>query len=138
MKWKAELSARKAYKKWNTAGKPNNPMNPLYIEKQKSSSELRKVKYNELRNEGIEVNNLIMEAEYKDSKKLSKIIRWSRNDSRGETAMLKVQGQQYNGEAQILAGCFEYHKKGSKPPELTYDPDDLLYGRATVDVTSIR
>ena len=52
--------------------------------------------------------------------------------------MIKVDGVQYTGDAQVLAGFFQFHKSGSSPPELTQEPEDHLYRRATVDVTSIR
>ena len=88
--------------------------------------------------EGVERNNILMEAEYRDSKKLSQIIKLSRNNNRGETNMLKIGDQTYSGDAQVLSAFFKFHQNGSVPPEPTQHEDDHLYRRATVDVTSIR
>ena len=137
-RWKAALSAREAYKKWKNSGTSTDPNNQLYQNKREARNHFREIVHNELLAEDIERNNVLMEARLKDSKKLSQIIKLSRNNTRGNTSMITINGREYTGDNQVPSGFFEFHKTGSTPPDVTQDPDDHLYRRATVDVTSVR
>ena len=49
-----------------------------------------------------------------------------RNKVRGETALLIVEGEEYSGNDEVLAGFFKYHKKACTSPELTNTNEDEL------------
>ena len=62
IKFRAENTAREAYRNWKKAGKPRDPANSLCKEKKEARSNLRSIAYNERQKESIEFNNILMEA----------------------------------------------------------------------------
>ena len=79
-----------------------------------------------------------METKKRDMKKFSKIVNSNKNSVRGETAMLKVDGEEYSGDSQVLSGFFKYHQEACSAPEVTQEEDDQLYRQATIDVASLQ
>ena len=79
-----------------------------------------------------------METKKRDMKKFSKIVNSNKNSVRGETAMLKVDGEEYSGDGQVLSGFFKYHQEACSAPEVTQEEDDQLYRQATIDVASLQ
>ena len=72
-----------------------------------------------------------------DIKTFCNMIKQKSGNRRGDTALLKFGGEEYHGDAQVLAGVFKFHQQESKAPPLTNKPEDQLYKQATIDVASI-
>ena len=79
-----------------------------------------------------------MESKQVDIKNFYKIINGGKPKTKGDTALLRVNEKDYHGNAQVLAGFFEFHQKGSKAPALSDHPNDELYHHATIDIASIQ
>ena len=59
-----------------------------------------------------------MEANFRDPKLFSKLVNKNRIQNQGYTAMIKVNGEEYRGDAQVLSGFCSYHNGNSSPPPI--------------------
>ena len=137
-KWlKAEIAAKKASKKWVKMGKPRNVENQLFIAKKETNLLLRKAINCNLAESSMKENNTMMEANFRDPKLFSKIVNRKRINKQGYTTLINVDGKEYRGDAQVLAGFFNYHNGNSSPPPLTKSEDNSNYFYSTINVQAI-
>ena len=104
---KSENLAKNASRKWVKAGRPRDENNPLYKAKKETNHNLRGA------------------------------IKQQKVNSTGYTSSLNVDGNKYQGDAQVLSGFFKYHDEKSTPPEIFNSDDNHLYFYSTIDVEAI-
>ena len=139
LEWrKAETLANKAAKKWRENGKPTSTDNRLFLEKKVARKNLRQAVQKHNAREGIEENNVLMNANFRDPKLFSKLVKQRRVNDKGYTAVLTFDEKEFRGDAQVLAGFFEYHNGNSNPPHVSSkEKDDMTYYYATINVEAI-
>ena len=103
---KAEISAKNDLTEWKKAGKPNNEESVILKSKKESQSILRKAIKEHNRQGNIKENNTLMKANFRDPKLFSKLVNRNRINSQGYTSMIKVNGVEFRGDSQVLAGFF--------------------------------
>ena len=134
---KAEMSAKNASRKWAKAGKPRNVENVLFQAKKETNIHLRSaIKMHNIKTSTNE-NNTMMNANYRDPKLFSKLVKKKKNSNSGYTALLKYDELEYRGDAQVLAGFFNYHNSKSTPPEVFKSEENHSYYYSTIDVEAI-
>ena len=82
-------------------------------------------------------NNDMMEANFRDPKLLSKLVNQKKKSNQGYTGMIKMNGAEYRGDAQVLAGFFSYHDGNSSPPTLSKSDENFTYFYSTINVQAI-
>ena len=97
-------------------GKPRNEENYFYLAKKETKLNLNRAIRDNFKRKNIEENNLMMEANFRDPKLFSRLVNRNRVNNQGYTAMIKFDGEEYRGDAQVLAGFFTYHNGNSSPP----------------------
>ena len=134
---KAEMAAKKATKKWKSMGMPRNEDNQFFIAKKETRLNLRKsINQNNIAVH-IEENNTMMEANFRDQKLFSKLVNQKRNTNQGYTSMIKIEGIEHRGDAQVLSGFFNYHNGNSSPPPLSKSAENTTYFYSTINVEAI-
>ena len=69
----------------------------------------------------------MMEANFRDQKLFSKLVNQKRNTNQGYTSMIKIEGVEHRGDAQVLSGFFNYHNGNSSPPPLSKSAENTTY-----------
>ena len=134
---KAEISAKKAGKQWTIMGKPRNEENTFFLAKKETRLNLRKAIKSNISDCNTRANNEMMAANFRDPKLFSKLVNKNRVNSQGYTAMIKVKGEEYRGDAQVLSGFFTYHNENSSAPPLQKSEDNNMYFYSTINVQAI-
>ena len=135
---KAEAAAVKATKKWRLNGCPHEPENEYFINKKQARSELRQAVNKHQAAESRKENNEMMNANFRDPKLFSKLVNKRRLNNQGYTTMLKIEETEFKGDAQVLAGFFEYHNGNATPAPVSSEKDeDMTYYYATINVEAI-
>ena len=135
---KAELAAVKATKIWRTNGCPRDTDNVHFVMKKEARTNLRKAVNKHQAIESIEENNELMSANFRDPKLFSKLVNKRRVNKPGYTTMLRVGDTDYQGDAQVLAGFFQYHNENAKPPPVSSEnKEDMTYYYATINVEAM-
>ena len=135
---KSEILANKAAKLWRDNGKPTDLNNRYFCEKKEARSKLRDAVKKHHAIENIKENNEMMNANFRDPKLFSKLVKKNRVNNQGHTTMLSFDGKQFKGDAQVLAGFFEYHNGNTNPPPVSSEcEDDMTYYYATINVEAI-
>jgi hypothetical protein len=75
---KCEIAAKKATKKWKSMGRPRDENNKHFVDKKETRANLRKsiAKYDD--KNSIKNSNAMMEANFRDPKLLTKLVRIGR------------------------------------------------------------
>jgi hypothetical protein len=89
-------------------GKPRNEENDFYLAKKETKLNLNRAIRDNFKRKNIEENNLMMEANFRDPKLFSRLVNRNRVNNQGYTAMIKFDGEEYRGDAQVLAGFFTH------------------------------
>ena len=118
-------------------GNPRNVENQLFIAKKETNLLLRNAINCNLAESSMKENNTMMEANFRDPKLFSKIVNRKRINKQGYTTLINVDGKEYRGDAQVLAGFFNYHNGNSSPPPLTKSEDNSNYFYSTINVQAI-
>ena len=134
---KAEMAAKKATKKWKSMGMPRNEDNQFFIAKKETRLNLRKSISQNNKAVHIKENNTMMEANFRDQKLFSKLVNQKKNTNQGYTSMIKIEGIEHSGDAQVLSGFFNYHNGNSSPPPLSKSAENTTYFYSTINVEAI-
>ena len=115
-----------------------NEENQLFLAKKQARNSLRQAIKKHQATESIKENNELMNANFRDPKLFSKLVNKRRVNNQGYTTMLRVGDSDYKGDAQVLAGFFEYHNGNATPPPVSSEKDsDMTYYYATINVEAI-
>ena len=79
----------------------------------------------------------MIEANFRNPKLFSKLVKKKRKNDQGYTAMINVNDKEYRGDAQVLSGFFTYHNGNSSPPPLCKSEKNTTYFYATINVQAI-
>ena len=101
---KAEAAAKKATKMWKQNNKPRNEDDPFFKNKKETRTNLRKSIKTFTNSKSIEEINIVMEANFRNPKLFSKLVKKKRKNDQGYTAMINVNDKEYRGDAQVLSG----------------------------------
>ena len=134
---KAETAAVKASKIWVSVGKPREEENIYFVAKKQTKLALNKAIKDNSKCKQIEENNAMMAANFRDPKLFSKMVNRNRKSNQGYTAMIKIDGKEYRGDAQVLSGFFLYHNGNSSPPPVHKSDDNTMYFYSTINVQAI-
>ena len=118
-------------------GKPREEENNFCSAKKQTKLALNKAIKDYSKCKQIEENNAMMAANFRDPKLFSKLVNRNRKSNQGYTAMIKIDGTEYRGDAQVLSGFFLYHNGNSSPPPVNKSDDNTMYFYSTINVQAI-
>ena len=121
----------------DSGGKPRDENNPLYKAKKETNHNLRGAIKQQNNQNMTEDNEKMMNANFRDPKLFSILVNKKKVNSTGYTSTLNVDGNKYQGDAQVLSGFFKYHNEKSTPPEIFNSDDNHLYFYSTIDIDAI-
>ena len=68
----------------------------------------------------------MMQAKAKDMKVYSKLVNRKRNRVRGDTGLIIINDEKFQGDGQVLSGFFQYHQNSQTAPKVTLSEEDNL------------
>ena len=107
------------------------------MDKKETRANLRKSIARHDEENSIKNNNAMMEANFRDPKLFSKLVNQNRKTNQGYTAMIKINDEEFRGDAQVLAGFLTYHNGNSSPPPLCKSDENTTYFYSTINVEAI-
>ena len=98
---KEKIEAKAASRKWIQAGKPRNEDDQHFKAKKETNIKLRSAIKNVNNQAESEENNKIMNANIRDPKLFSQLVKKKKSNASGHTTMIKFDDNGFRGDSQV-------------------------------------